>query len=258
MNERKTGSMMFEKPTRVTVDLRAAFDGFVAHELIKDLHDGEDICPVCHGLGVTVADNRYGLTDDPEHPRLSFPFLHQAIIPCQNCYNGVIRRCEFCGRQLRRGYRSCDCEEVKRRKRLQEHNKLISELADAEKCEPDALGTRFPAAFGGGYPYNDGCFQSWEDFFDSLEDEQITSDERPMYVWAAEAVEMALDATGIVESACEDLYDDAILDVGDKAIQEMQAYLDGWKEKYGVTAFSETHKYAIRIPWEITERAVPA
>lgn len=48
--------MGFEKPTTKYIDVK----------LQKDLHDNEDICPTCGGLGLMIANNPYGLSNDPD------------------------------------------------------------------------------------------------------------------------------------------------------------------------------------------------
>ena len=62
---------------------------------------------------------------------------------------------------------------------------------------------------------------------------------------------MSIDATDIIENATEDLYEDAIDSISDKARKELQEYLDNWCKACGVgTTYYESHKYKVRIPWE--------
>lgn len=190
--------------------------------MIKDLHDNEDICPICHGTGLCIRDNPYGLSNDPEKKFNQFPYKHQSITSCPNCYNGVVRYCPDCGKQLSRMRTICDCEAAQQR-RQQEEDRKEQELFDkAEKHEPNALGDKFLMAQSDFYPYNDGYFVSWDDFFDNL-DADIA--ERPIYVWGTSEIELSLDATDIVSTACEDMYDDAYSDIGDAAVKEMQDFL---------------------------------
>lgn len=240
----------FVKPIRKTVEIKDAFAELLGKTLIKDLHDNEDICPICHGTGLCIRDNPYGLSNDPEKKFNQFPYKHQSITSCPNCYNGVVRYCPDCGKQLSRMRTICDCEAAQQR-RQQEEDRKEQELFDkAEKHEPNALGDKFLMAQSDFYPYNDGYFVSWDDFFDNL-DADIA--ERPIYVWGTSEIELSLDATDIVSTACEDMYDDAYSDIGDAAVKEMQDFLDAWKEKYGARSYSVTTKHAIRIPWESRE-----
>ena len=117
----------FVKPIRRTVSVRDAFAHLLDQELVKDLHDNEDICPVCKGTGVRIEPNRYGLSDDPQkHPM--FPYEHQSLSFCHNCYNGIVRYCPDCGKQLQRGYLRCDCEAEQKRKREAVYSKFAARV----------------------------------------------------------------------------------------------------------------------------------
>lgn len=100
----------FVKPTRKVVNIEDAFGELIGKKLIKDLHDNEEICPVCHGIGLRIEDNPYGLSDDPDKRAGQFPYKHQSIRFCPNCYNGVVRFCPDCGKQIPRCRTLCDCD----------------------------------------------------------------------------------------------------------------------------------------------------
>lgn len=72
----------FVKPTRKVVNIEDAFGELIGKKLIKDLHDNEEICPVCHGTGLRIEDNPYGLSDDPDKRAGQFPYKHQSIRFC--------------------------------------------------------------------------------------------------------------------------------------------------------------------------------
>lgn len=55
----------FVKPIRKVVNIEDAFGELIGKKLIKDLHDNEEICPVCRGTGLCIENNPYGLSDDP-------------------------------------------------------------------------------------------------------------------------------------------------------------------------------------------------
>ena len=239
----------FQKPTQRTVDISAAWSELIGKKLTKDLHDDEAICPVCRGTGLQITDNPYGLKGDPEHPGVRFPYKHQSLIYCWNCYNGVVHICPYCGKQMKRGWLKCDCNTVKKQEIEEKHRKEQEAFDKAKKHEPDSLGGQFPAACSPWYQYRDGYFENWDDFFEAWAEEHA-DDERPVYVWVAEEIGMDFAATSIVENACDDLYDDAVQDVDDKGIAEMQTYLDEWRKKYGLSAWTESRRHAIRIPWE--------
>ena len=62
---------------------------------------------------------------------------------------------------------------------------------------------------------------------------------------------MSINAESIAEQATEDLYEDAYDDISDGEIKRLQETLDHWAKTCGVrTAYYESHKYKVRIPWE--------
>ena len=114
----------FVKPVRETVSVKDAFAHLLEQELVKDLHDNEGICPLCKGTGVSIVPNRYGLSDDPDKKFGMFPYQHQSISFCPNCYNGIVRYCPDCGKQLPRTTLQCDCSAAQQRKWAKEQKKL--------------------------------------------------------------------------------------------------------------------------------------
>ena len=122
----------FVKPTRKVVNIEDAFGELIGKKLIKDLHDNEEICPVCHGTGLRIEDNPYGLSDDPDKRAGQFPYKHQSIQFCPNCYNGVVRFCPDCGKQIPRYRTLCDCDAVVQR-RQQEENRKEKERLEKQK-----------------------------------------------------------------------------------------------------------------------------
>lgn len=241
----------FVKPVHEIVSVKDAFAHLLEQELVKDLHDNEGICPVCKGTGVSIVPNRYGLSDDPDKKFGMFPYQHQSISFCPNCYNGIVRYCPDCGKQLPRTTLQCDCSAAQQRKWAKEQKKLQEAFDRATKYEPNALGTKFTMCHSDYFPYNDGYFTDWDEFFDSWNNDDWTDPtQRPQYVWGTSEIHMSLDARSIVDSACEDLYEDAFSDIGDAAIAEMQTFFDNWLIANGRTAYLEDHKHAVRIPWE--------
>lgn len=84
--------------------------------LIKDLQKNERICPVCHGLGLSITDNVYGIKGDTSEAarRKIFPYKKQSLTFCRSCYNGVQKLCPYCSMPYKRGYCYCDCEGQKK------------------------------------------------------------------------------------------------------------------------------------------------
>ncbi len=216
--------------------------------LQKDLHDNEELCPYCHGTGMTITNNSYGLSEDPDRSRGHFPYKHQSITFCQHCWNGVIKRCPHCGSLMERGY--CSCKESQRAKYLDEARKKQEAMDNAPiapKEELDKVECFYSESYGG----NDGYFFDWEEFFEYWFENSTPDSVRPEYVWITEPVRMSIDAQNIIEQATDDLYEDASQDVSDKERKELQDFLDDWCRRCGVgTTYFESHKYKVRIPWE--------
>ena len=127
----------FVKPTRKVVNIEDAFGELIGKKLIKDLHDNEEICPVCHGTGLRIEDNPYGLSDDPDKRAGQFPYKHQSIQFCPNCYNGVVRFCPDCGKQIPRYRTLCDCDAVVQRRQQEENRKEKRTARKSRKARSD-------------------------------------------------------------------------------------------------------------------------
>ena len=217
--------------------------------LQKDLHDNEELCPYCHGTGMAITNNSYGLSEDPDRSRGHFPYKHQSITFCQHCWNGVIKRCPHCGSLMERGY--CNCKESQRTKHLEEARKKQEAMDNAPVIPKEELD-KVECFYSESYGSNDGYFFDWDEFFECWFENSTPDSIRPEYVWTTEPVRMSIDAQNIIEQATDDLYEDASQDVSDKERKELQDFLDGWCKRCGVgTTYYESHKYKVRIPWEL-------
>ena len=245
----------FVKPIRQKVDISEGFAKLLGKKLIKDLHDDEGICPHCHGTGMKIADNPYGLSNDPDKRIGLFPYKHQSITFCPHCYNGIVHFCPDCGKQLPRGELTCNCAAANARKNEERKKKYQQTLDAAEKHEPDALGATFQMCYSDYLTsHNEGYFNDWEEFFETWECLELDGNapiERPEYMWGTTALSLPLNADDILERATEDMYEDAMHDIGDIGIKALQNALDAWKAEYGCSdTYYPDRKYAVRIPWE--------
>ena len=247
----------FVKPTQTAIQIDEAFRHMLPEKLIKDLHGDEAICPMCHGLGLRVVDNCYGLSDDPNKVAGHFPYKHQSLTFCPSCYNGVVHICPDCGKQIPKNHSYCDCEAGQQRWRTKKKQQYQELLQKAQKCESNELGSKFVVAYSDFFSRNDGYFSDWQEFFDAWHDfvveckeEGIPTPEKPEYVWGTEPIEMVLDAKDIISRSCEDMHEDAINDIAPIAIKSMQNFFESWKNQYATVSYCYTHQYAIKIPWE--------
>ena len=240
----------FVKPKTENVKATDYILKLVNANLRKDLHDNEEICQHCQGTGMVVVNNRYGLSDDPDKSHGYFPYNHQAISFCPHCYNGVVHRCQLCGNLIKRSRTKCNCDAQKELDQ-QEENRKAKEILDNAPIAPKEVEETMECFFSEYYGYNEGYFFDWDEFFEYWFDTYRPDDVKPEFVWITEPVEMSIDISNIIESATDDLYEDAADDITSEARKELQDFIDGWCKRCGVgTTYYESHKYKVRIPWE--------
>ena len=92
---------------------------------------------MCHGLGVVIDNNIYGIKGDTSEAakKSIFPYNHQAIKFCPNCYNGVIRLYQYCGKPLPRTISRCDCEQYKAKEEEEKRIKYQEKISKAEELD---------------------------------------------------------------------------------------------------------------------------
>lgn len=245
----------FKKPEHKIIDAIPYLTKILGNGLIKDLHDNEVICPECQGTGLTVNDNPYGLSGDPNKKLGMFPYKHQSIRSCQRCYNGILHVCLYCGKLLDRRNYQCDCEGAIKEKDKKEEDKNKSILDKAIKLNADdEIAKNMPMFYSDNYGYNERFFSDWDEFFDywngNYEDDELC----PEYVWGTVEQKISIDADRVIENATDDLWEGARDNISREAENELQTFLDIWCEKQlGTTTYYMTNKYAIKIPWELND-----
>ena len=191
----------------------------------KEIPEGYIKCETCGGTGWLLEDDKF-------------------LVNCPDCYGGKIKACKYCGKPAHKMYNGVckDCQGI------YENDLEKSRLEKAEIVEYDSEKSKSQEMyFSEIYPYNEGYFFDIEEFFDAIELEEI--EERPKYIWGTTRIDLKINAYDIVESACEDLHEDAFSNVTD--IDELQKFLDKWCNKQsGVESYCMDYKLAIRIPWE--------
>lgn len=214
--------------------------------LIKDLQENERICPVCHGLGMRIVDNIYGIKGDTSEAarHKMFPYKKQSLSFCGSCYNGVQELCEYCGKPFKQqDHHHCDCEGFKKAEEARRIKKWKEIVAKAREIQEADVTTMLYCEEWNQY------YDTMVDFFDDYEcnynDEQIyTSPER---LWVCSATKISLDADSIIESACDELHEDAKENCDGNALQKL---LDGWcKEQSGTTTYHPCYKEYVMIDW---------
>lgn len=237
----------FVKPKQVFVSDKEYIERLINAQLRKDLYDNEEICANCHGTGIVTTNNIYGLSEDPDK-RVMFPYEHQALSFCPYCYNGVVRRCKLCGGLIDKGYLKHNCREQFELDRKERKEKEDKALANAPLATPEMIEDS-PGFYSDYYSDNEGYFLDFDEFFEDWFENHDEDEPRPEFVWLADSYGMSIDAANIIESATEDLYEDANLDVSDSAVKELQDYLDDWCKRCGVSETLIRTKYKVAIPW---------
>lgn len=214
--------------------------------LIKDLLENERICPVCRGLGMRIVDNVYGIKGDTSKAARykKFPYKHQSLSFCRSCFNGVQELCKFCGEPFKQpGYRHCDCEGFKKAEDKKRIKKWEETIAKAKEIQETNVTTMLYCE------ELDHYYDTVVDFFDDYEcnydDEQIYT--RPDRLWICSVTEISLDADSIIESACDDLHEDAKESCDGNSLQKL---LDGWcKKQSGTITYHPCYKEYVMIDW---------
>lgn len=241
----------------ISINVSEEIKNILPDTLEKDLQEHEAICPVCHGLGVVIDNNIYGIRGDTSEAskKSMFPYNHQAIKFCPNCFNGVIRLCRYCGKQIRKGSIGyCDCTQYKTKEEEENRIKYQEKIAKANEIVLKNVST-------GMWLYDeqmDDYFSDINSFVDAYRDcDEYDSDEEmlrnlPQVLWLCDEIDISMDASDIIENACEDLHEDALDSISKKDEKELQDILDSWcKKQTGTrTVYPNYEKYArVETSW---------
>lgn len=230
------------------VNLHDAVKNYFPKILEKDLMENERICPYCHGTGMRIENNIYGIKGDKSElaKRYRFPYKHQALSFCQSCFNGVQSSCPYCGRPYKnQAYTHCDCEGQKKADEEEKIKRWNEKVTKAVAIDEKDVSTKLYCE------ELDKYYSDIEEFFDDYycheeyEDEETYT--RPKVLWVTSEEKIHIDADDIVENACEDLWEDAY-DQCD--IASLQVLLDKWcKEQIGTTTYYPRFDQYVKIDW---------
>lgn len=237
----------------ISINVAEEIQHILPDTLQKDLMDNEEICPICHGLGVVLDNNIYGIKGDTSEAakRSHFPYNHQAIKFCPNCYNGVIRLCEYCGKMLPRGRLKCDCEQQKAKDKEEVRIKYQKTIEKAKEVDIKLVSTYL-------YDENtDHYFSEIEDFIDAYKNdidfenyEEMLAN-LPEVLWVCSEKDISMDADNILEDACSDLHEDVASAISSEDVKELQKFLDEWcKKQSGTKTLYPCYKEYVRVKKE--------
>ena len=231
---------------QILISIKDEIKKVLPKKLKKDLQDNERICTKCHGLGVVAVHRVYGIKNDPnpEVKGVHFPYDHQALSFCPNCFNGVQKLCEYCGKPIQKGYISkCDCEQYKTKEDEKIKQKYLETISKAKEVKPEDVITYL-------YDENtDKYYSDVETFIEECECENGSLEELienlPEILWVTSETKITLDAGKVIENACSDLHEDASDNCDYKSLQNL---LDDWCEKQsGTTTYYPCYKEYIKV-----------
>lgn len=222
---------MITKPNRVEVPLFAALgEVFPATtKLLHDLQEGDVLCETCKGTGLRLEQNQYGLQGDDA--REHFPYRHQTLVGCEQCCNGIRRRCPHCQKLLNRFElqhlnNACPGQQAEQDRRRDE--------AEAQRREG------LPRITLAEYTVEMVYDADLDDYVsvDSMEPGRVYFACRESKDWVAPDADDVLDR--MADRASDAVEDGAdMVDVSDEGKQALQVALDKWFEEH--VALSTTY-----------------
>ena len=212
--------------------------------LEKDLQDNEIICPTCHGLGVVKRKNPFGLKEkeDNYYSKINW-YDNESLTFCPDCYNGIVRLCEYCGKPIQKGYISkCDCVEYKKIELEKDKIKYQEKINKAKEVAPETVNT---------YLYDENTDKYFSDIDEFIDyylceyDKKEINENLPNILWVCSETKISLNADSIIENACDDLHDDASENCD---YNSLQILLDNWcSEQTGTISYCPSYKEYITV-----------
>jgi len=197
-------------------------------KLQKDLQEHEIICSHCGGTGLQVDDNPFGLKE--ENSKIHFPYKQQTIVGCRHCYNGVQSKCLHCGEILTRGTSQCNCERYNQERLQERYNKDLEIWNKSKKISFEQALNDYTLV----YIENYEKYLPPEEIKEYLDDKEF--DDEPIqrdkiWIYGTSVMDMSIDASDVIENACNDLHEEAESNISNKEIKELQEFLDMWCKK---------------------------
>lgn len=229
---------------------------YISGETIeKDLQDNEEICRVCNGLGIVKTNYPYGI-ESGKKGYINW-YKNEYFTLCPNCYFGVEKRCKYCGKYLPKGSSRCNCAEYKAYKRAERERKYQETIDKAKEINWKQTSYYVYDDKSDKYFTDDNEFveyylQEYSDGSGGCKDfDEYFECEVPKVLWNCEKIKMSMDADGIIDSACDDLHEDARDNISGQDQKELQDFLDKWCEKQsGTTTYYPCYCEYIKVEKE--------
>jgi len=213
----------------------------IVFELKKDLEDDEVICEHCHGTGLEIADNVYGIKGDTTHIGTHFPYKNQSITFCRFCYNGVQTKCPNCGSLRGKRDRECPCGHNRKEQEESYRRECDERWERAKKIPIEEAWSLCKCLYVEDvdrYVFDDG------ELDDLIEEYEL---ENPR-IYGTTVDGIKLDASDVIEMGCHNLHEDAADSCDTTALQTI---LDEWcKKQDGAITYYPSYKIGVIRPTE--------
>jgi hypothetical protein len=211
----------------------------IVFELKKDLQEDEVVCEHCHGTGLEIADNVFGISGDTAHIGVHYPYKKQSLTFCKHCYNGVLKKCPSCGSLRGKEYgKGCPCGhddkkldedyERKRNERWEKAEKMSLSKA-WELC--DCLYVEDADEFVFDSEDLENVLTVYFEWDDDKVDAYFEGGDaglKPPRIYLTKTVKPWVDAASVIEVACDRLHEEAMDNCDEEGLQKL---LDEWCAK---------------------------
>jgi len=202
----------------------------ILFELRKDLQEHEAICEHCHGTGLMIANNVYGIKGDTTQASVRFPYKHQSLSFCTHCYIGVQKKCTHCGSLRGRASTDCPCGHSRLERDNRRRESEAAQWNEAKKITFAQAWEIYDMLYVDNF---DSYVFDDEELGDAAEDHEVDISE--LRVYGTTKRKISISADDVATTACEDLHEDAC-DHCD--VKSLQSVLDAWcAEQSGTTSY---------------------
>ena len=239
----------------ISIDVSEEIKRILPRTLEKNLRDNEIICPLCRGVGIIKRNQGFG--EYKNGSRIDW-YDNEYFAWCPNCYFGVVKTCEYCGKQLSKGSYRCNCDQFLENEQEERLIKYKEKIEAAKEIEVTDSFEYLYDNESGNYFFDVDEFAEyyWELYQEDDDYSSISFDEYfekyvPKILWICMEVKMSIDARDIIDRACEELHEDALDNISDKDTEELQEYLDSWcKRQTGTTTYYPDYREYVRVKKE--------
>lgn len=183
----------------IEVDVRKV----IPETITRVVGENQELCSTCQGLGRVFKGNY--------------------IVNCSNCFNGIVKKCQYCGGKLH-PYKSHTCEQMHQRWQEEQAKKALDKWAAAKKIPLEEALNSYKML----YSDLSDEYVSTDDFEDWLADYLEDSEGRLPLIFATKTTNLTLDADTVLQDQSDNLHEDALDNIYRNKIDELQNFLDKW------------------------------